>query len=298
MAGKSGGRVTPWRSQLFVPADNEKFIERAPNARADGVVLDLEDGVVASKKVEARRNVNDAAARLSAQGQEVFVRVNRPASLLVDDLQAVVGSNVSGVLVPKVDHPGIVLIADEVLAAREADLGLVHGSTSIHVLIEDAGGLRNVDAIAGASDRVVAMTPGLLDMEMSMGVVSRGVASHYLFLRVATAALGADCYPMGLAELGTDFADLEGFRRLAEMSRSLGSVGSGCIHPRQVEILNDVFAVSEKEFEWASGIIAAYEEAEKAGGAGAFVLNGQVVDLAMLSKAKQLVETFTAQRNQ
>jgi citrate lyase subunit beta/citryl-CoA lyase len=297
MNAANGGetQASSWRSQLFVPADNEKFIERAPNAGADGVVLDLEDGVVASKKEEARLNVRDAAARLVSQGQEVFVRVNRPAGLLIDDLLAVVGPNVSGVLLPKVDHPGIVLIADEVLTDRELDLGLAPRSTSIHVLIEDARGLRNVDAIAAADDRVVAMTPGLLDMEMSMGISSRGTASQTLFLKGATAALGAGCFPMGLAELGTDFSDLDGFRRLAETSRALGSVGSGCIHPKQVEILNDVFAVSEKEFEWASRIVAAYEEADATGAAGAFVLDGQVIDLAMLAKANQMVQTFNSQ---
>ena len=46
--------ILVWRSMLYVPANNSRFIDKAHTRGADAIILDLEDSVPASERDAAR----------------------------------------------------------------------------------------------------------------------------------------------------------------------------------------------------------------------------------------------------
>ena len=111
-----------WRSLLFVPANQDRFIDGASRRNADAYVLDLEDSVPLSEKAATRDGLQDAVARLSSFGVEVLVRINRPWRLALRDIEASVSDGVTALALPKVPDPGYVCAVSEILEELEAEL--------------------------------------------------------------------------------------------------------------------------------------------------------------------------------
>ena len=92
------------RSLLFVPANRENMIERAHQALADVIVLDLEDSVPLAEKDAARQLVEKAVPSLKAAGRTVHVRVNHhDTGMTKDDVAASVCAELGGLTLPKAE---------------------------------------------------------------------------------------------------------------------------------------------------------------------------------------------------
>ena len=125
-----------WRSLLYVPVVSERFVAKAHERGADAIILELEDAVAPSEKERARSLVPEAAATVSQGGADVLVRVNRPWRLAVRDLEASIGPDVRGLVLPKVDSAEHVLALAEIAASVEAERGLEAGHTVFFPRIE------------------------------------------------------------------------------------------------------------------------------------------------------------------
>lgn len=146
-----------WRSILFVPAVNDRFVESALKQAADVLQIDLEDSVGPTQKEMARQRTGALADRFAAAGRDVTVRVNRPWRLLVRDLEAVVRPSVLAVALPKVPDAAFVLSVCEVLDELEHERGMKNGHTRIIAMVEDPQGLSAMNEIAAAHSRVVGL---------------------------------------------------------------------------------------------------------------------------------------------
>jgi len=71
--------------------------------------------------------------------------------------------------------------------------------------------------------------------------------------------------------------------------RELGFTGKQAIHPRQIPTIHRAFAPQQSEIEYASRIVAGYEEHSKQG-VGAFGLDGKVVDMPVVKWAQRVLE--------
>jgi citrate lyase beta subunit len=110
---------------------------------------------------------------------------------------------------------------------------------------------------------------------------------HHAMQRIVVAARAA-----GLRVLDgpvADYGDEEGLRRSCLIARSLGFDGKWCIHPAQIEVVNEVFSPTEGELEWARKVVAAYEEAN-AEGSGSASVDGQMVDAASIKLARNTLD--------
>ena len=277
-----------WRSLLYVPVVEERFVAKAGERGADAVILELEDAVAPSEKDRARELVRAAAATVAEGGVDVLVRINRPWRLAVRDVEAAVDRNIHALVLPKVDSAEEVVALAEVAASVEEDRGLPVGHTLFFPRIEGPTGLLNAAAIAAAHPRVVAIGLGSSDFTIATGMEAGGEGNAIASFQVVVAAVAAGRVPLGLAGSITDFRDLEAFRRLAERSRRLGLRGAPCVHPSQVPILNEVFAPTEDELAWARRVVAEYEQALDAG-RGAIVVDGEFVDVPYYEQAKRLL---------
>ena len=277
-----------WRSLLYVPVVSERFVAKAHERGADAIILELEDGVALSEKARARGLVAAAAPRVGQAGADVLVRVNRPWRLAVPDLEAAIGPDVRGLVLPKVDSAEHVLALAEIASSVEAERGLEDGHTVFFPRIEGAKGLLNAAEICAAHPRVVAVGLGSSDYTIAAGMEAGGQGNAIASFLVVNAAVAAGILPIGLTGAIVGFGDLDAFRRTAEESRALGLRGAPCVHPSQVPILNEVFSPTADELERARRVVEAYEEA-LAAGEGAITVDGEFVDVPFYEQAKRLL---------
>ncbi|MHB1243126.1 MAG: HpcH/HpaI aldolase/citrate lyase family protein [Gaiellaceae bacterium] len=277
-----------WRSLLYVPVVSERFVAKAHERGADAIILELEDAVAPSEKERARSLVPDAAATVGQGGADVLVRVNRPWRLAVRDLEAAIGPNVRGLVLPKVDSAEHVLALAEIAASVEAERGLEAGHTVFFPRIEGPKGLLNAAEICAAHPRVVAVGLGSSDYTIATGMEAGGAGNVTASFLVVNAARAAGIVPIGLTGAIVDFSDLDAFRRSAEESRALGLRGAPCVHPNQVPILNEVFSPTAEERERARRVVEEYERA-LAAGQGAIAVDGELVDVPFYEQAKRLL---------
>lgn len=285
------------RSSLFVPAIRERFIEKAPQAGADLLVLDLEDSVATAEKPKGREMARAAVSSMPRTGYVMCVRVNSLQSGLVeDDLSAVVCSELDAISLPKADRPEIIETVDRYLTLLEKTRGVPEGQIGIIPWIETALGIVNAYQICAASPRLVGAAVGGEDLtaDMDMERTKGGKEIEYARYTVATAATAAGILP--LDTVFADFRDPDTFKEDCLFSHSIGFKGRFCIHPSQVEIANQVYQPSEKEIEQARKVVAAYEEGTSQG-LGAVSLDGVMVDKPVYDRALVLLERVEAIRN-
>jgi citrate lyase subunit beta/citryl-CoA lyase len=277
-----------WRSILFVPAVSDRFVESALRQPADLLQIDLEDSVGPAQKEEARERAKSIADRFFAAGRQVSVRVNRPWRLLVRDLEAVVRESVLAVALPKVPDASFVQQVAEVLAELEREQGLTIGHTRIITMVEDAEGLTNMNEIAAAHTRVVGQIVGAEDLAVSMRMNVDDDGLYVPNVMCVAAARRAGIMPVGFIGTVADFNDPEAFRARIRRARKLGFESAFCVHPNQVHIINEEFAPSAEEVEFARGLVDEFEK-EVGGGRAVFTFKGRMIDLPVVDQARQVL---------
>lgn len=283
------------RSVLFAPANHARHVEKALAGEADGVILDIEDAVAIPEKPAARRDARAALGALAGhtrgQGPVAFVRVNALTTpFAYDDLCAVVGPGLDGVILPKCDTAAQLATADWLLTQLERAAGLPEGSVEIMPIIETALGVTNLAEIARASRRVRRLNFGAgdfsLDTNMTWTAGHEGILWARTQVVIASRAAGLE------APLDTVYArldDTDGLLRETEQARRLGFQGKACIHPRQVEVVNGVFSPSEAEVSQARRLVDAFDRAEAAGVAS-IQLDGQFIDYPVAARAQRTLD--------
>jgi len=282
-----------WRSLLYVPAHVDRFVAKAHERGADCIQIDLEDSVPASAKDEARSLVQRNASRVRRGGADVLVRINRPLSLAVRDIEASVGPGVDGFVLPKVGSADHVRLIEEHIAETELSRGMPVGHTRLVVLIETAAAWLAMAEIARASPRIVGLNLGSEDFALDCGMAPTPETLQAAKQQVVIAASAAGVLPLGVIGSMADFGDAAAFRAMVRRSRQFGFVGASCIHPAQVPILNELFAPSEEEVVAARRIVDALVAAEKEG-RGAVALDGRMIDAPIADSARRTLRRQAA----
>ena len=292
------------RSVLAVPASKWKMVERGPSSGADLFFLDLEDATAPSEKTAARENVVRTLKELDWQGRPAFYRMNSlDTPYFYRDIIDVVeeaGERLDLILVPKVERPEDLCILDTLLRSVEMSAGITPGKVKLEAQIETARGLVNIDAIARATERLEALVFGPGDYAASIRMPQTSIGTtdewdeaypghrfHYAMHRIVVAARAANLRVIDGPV--ADYRDEEGLRQSCLVARSLGFDGKWCIHPGQVETVNEVFSPTEREIEWANRVVSAYEEANAAG-SGSISVDGQMVDAASIKMARNTLD--------
>ncbi len=254
------------RSTLYVPGDRPDRFDKAAASGADAIIIDLEDAVRESAKVEARRN---AGAWLDANPEaRAWVRVNNRPDVLADDLAMARDCAPLGIVMPKAD-------------AESCD----QDGVAVLALVESAAGVADVDEIA-ALPAVVRVAVGEADLCADLGLDPSDDAREMWPVRsrvvVASAAAGL---PGPTGPVFTNLDDPDGLRTTSEALRRQGFTGRSAIHPDQVPIINEVFSPSDEEVAWATSVVAAHE----ASGGGGAVVDGEFFDAAVVRRARSIL---------
>jgi citrate lyase subunit beta/citryl-CoA lyase len=282
-----------WRSLLFVPVTARRFVDGAARRGADAIILDLEDAVAASEKERARTLVPEAAAIVSRGGADVVVRLNRPLRMTVRDLEAAIGPGVQAVALPKAESAQHVQLVAEIIDELEAERGMPIGTTKMLAMVETASAFFRLAEIARAHPRVVALTLGAEDFATSAGILPEAEPLTMPKQMAVFAARAAGIMPLGFIGSIAEFHDLDAFRETIRRSRRFGFVGASVIHPSQVAILNEEFRPGAAEIDHARRVVAAYDKA-LAEGVGAVTVDGKMIDVPVVERAKRLLERDAA----
>jgi len=278
------------RSLLFCPAHEPRKVQRLAASGADAVVLDLEDSVPVSEKAAARAAA--AAALPTLRGVFRMVRINGLATGVAElDLAAVMGTALDAVILPKATSGEDIGRLHCLLDDAEPIAGVVQGSVGIVALVESALGIRNAFDIAAAGPRLIAIALGSVDLGTDLGLpVIRGDLSAALAF--GRSKLVYDVRAAGLpAPLDGPFVqvrDSEGLSRDCTIARGLGYGGRICIHPDQVPVVNAAFSPDPEEVALARRVVAAFDEAERAGSAS-IAVDGVFVDYPVAATARRIV---------
>ena len=285
------------RSMLFVPGDSDKKFAKASGIGADALILDLEDSVAPSMKVEARAKVSALLDDQSPRGWLFFVRVNPfDTGMTFDDMAAVVKPGLDGLLIPKADGAADIARIGAELDRLEALAGMVAGAVKFAVVAtETAKAMFNLGSYTPAHSRLVALTWGAEDLAAALGATSNkeengNWTSPYLLARnLCLFAAGSACV-LALDTLYSDFRDPEGLERDCRRARRDGFLGRIAIHPDQVEIINRCFSPSEAEIAEAQMIVDAFAAQPQAGTLG---INGKMYDIPHLKAAQKTLASAT-----
>lgn len=284
----------PHRSRLIMPVTNEKFVRKAPLRNADIVVLDLEDSVPPSRKIEARSYLSNGIDIASKGGSAVYVRVNNKQELLWDDIKASISPFLTGIYVPKVESAEQVKQIDAFLTNLEIKHGLKEGSIQLTVLIETAKGYMNLSSILQSSDRILSTSLGaedfVEDVQMKINS-STAEALKNIRMQICIAARAYNIVPMGLMSSLANYNDLEEIAQSARLAYEHGFAGNSCVHPSNVEIFNKAFMPSDEDVSEAKQIIETFEKAIKEGLA-AINFNGRMIDIPHYEKAKRILAQY------
>lgn len=288
------GPVQPiWRSLLFVPANNQRFIAKAHTRAADAIILDLEDAVPAPKRTGARAALAESVATVGQGGADVTVRINRPLREAIADLDAAVISGVRSLLVAKTDSPEHLRLIEETVAELETERSLPAGRIGLSVLIESPAALRRAAEIGAASKRIVSMSLGGEDFATAMQAPPDPETLELPKLLCLMAAREAGVMPLGFLGTVADYTDLEAVREVLTRSRKFGFEGASCIHPAMVPLLNEAFSPSPEEVDWAKRVVTEYAAAQKTG-KGAITIDGKMVDVPVAIRAERLLARHRA----
>ncbi|MDE2411616.1 MAG: CoA ester lyase [Sphingomonadales bacterium] len=287
------------RSWLFVPADSEKKLAKAPAAGADVLILDLEDSVVPANKVMAR---DMTRAWLQDQRQQVtqgrragrWVRINAlDTRYWRDDLLAVMPGAPDGIMLPKAAGPDAVQQVAAELYELEGRNGVPAGSTRILPLVsETAAAALTIPSYVGASlPRLAGLTWGAEDLSAALGATRKrdatgGWTDTFRLVRSQTLLTAHARGVFAIDTLHADFADSEGLKAAAEAARADGFAGMLAIHPTQVAVINQAFTPSEAELAEARAIVDAFAADP---GAGALQIAGKMIDRPHLTLARRVL---------
>ncbi|WP_311418593.1 citrate (pro-3S)-lyase subunit beta [Haemophilus parahaemolyticus] len=278
------------RSMLFVPGSNAAMISNTFIYKPDAIMFDLEDAVALKEKDSARILVAHALQHPLYQEIETVVRVNPLDSEFgLADLNAVVRAGVDVVRMPKTETAQDVIDMDHEITEIEKACGREVGSTKMLAAIESPLGITQANQIATASKRLIGIALGAEDYVRNLKTERSPEGIELLFARCsilqAARAAGIQAFDTVYSNANNE----EGFLAEAALIKQLGFDGKSLINPRQIELLHNLFAPTQKDVDQARRIIDAAEEAER-NGLGVVSLNGKMIDAPIIDRAKLVLE--------
>jgi citrate lyase subunit beta/citryl-CoA lyase len=282
-----------WRSILYVPGNVPKFIDRAHQRGADCVLVDLEDSVTLADKPKARAMLPETMAKVARGGADVAVRINRPLRLAIPDIEAAVRPGLAALFVTKTEGVQHLRLLDEAVSELERERGMTVGSVGFGAMIEHPRALTHINDIAEHGPRVIAMMLGGEDFALETGSIPGDESLELPKRLVAFAAQAHGVAMIGILGTVADYSDAAAYKKSAERARRFGFSGGTCVHPGLVQALNEAFTPSADDVAYARKLIAADEKAA-AEGRGSFSVDGKMIDIPVVDRARRLLKRHDA----
>ena len=282
-----------FRSLLFIPGNNDRFLKKSTSLHPDILCYDLEDSVPSNEKEGARRLVG---AQLASQEENklspIYVRINSVDSGMIDsDLESILGNKLDGIVLPKIGNSKEVMqVIDKIhIIASKRKL-----TSRIQIIpsIETASGVVNANSIAAAHEDVVALVFGVFDYLYDMDIDSEyddSISYNYARSKIPVDAKAAGID--ALDGIWQKVSDLDGLTMDAKVAKNLGYSGKTLIHPSHINPVHDIFQPTKKQIEWAKKVLASLQDSiEKGNPKGAILLDGKMIDAVHYKQARAVLK--------
>jgi citrate lyase beta subunit len=276
-----------------MPGDDRHKIEKALSLGVDSICMDMEDGAAFNRKAEARATIAAALQELEFGRSERLARINSVGSgLEEDDIRAVLPHRPDGIVIPKIEEPDQIRWAHEVIEAAELEHGWPVNSIRLLIGVETAKAILNLKEIA-CHPRLDALIFGGEDYAASVGATRSPGATELLYARLAALNAAAAFGLQAIDIVTIEFKDIELVRAEALAGARLGFSGKQVIHPAQVAPVQQAFTPDDEAIARAKRIVETFE-ANQAKGAGAYDLDGRMIDMPLLRNARKVLERAKA----
>jgi citrate lyase subunit beta / citryl-CoA lyase len=304
-----------FRTLLFIPGNNKRFLEKSRLLYPDILCFDLEDSVPLSEKSKARdmitqslSNNNHSLNRININIDnkidntnnkhqdlsQLFVRINSfESGLYEQDLESVICESLDGIVIPKVNSDSELEKITEIIETLEKKRN-VEKTIRLIPSIESSQGVVNSYPIAKYNSRICSLLFGVFDYlyDMKLDYENEGLEYSY-----ARAKIPVDARAAGIPALDSIWQqvdDLDGLQRDAKTAKKLGYAGKSIIHPKHIEPVHNVFVPSQNEIEWAKKVISTLNEIQQHGDKrGAFKVDGKMIDAVHFKQAKLILDFIT-----
>ena len=304
-----------FRTLLFIPGNNKRFLEKSKLLYPDILCLDLEDSVPISEKSIAREMIiqslstnNHSLNRININNNnkidntnnkhkdlpQLFVRINSfESGLYEQDLESVICESLDGIVIPKVNSDSELEKITEIIETLEKKRN-VEKTIRLIPSIESSQGVVNSYPIAKYNSRICSLLFGVFDYlyDMKLDYENEGLEYSY-----ARAKIPVDARAAGIPALDSIWQkvdDLDGLQRDAKTAKKLGYAGKSIIHPKHIDPVHNVFVPSQNEIEWAKKVISTLNEIQQHGDKrGAFKVDGKMIDAVHFKQAKLILDFIT-----
>ena len=277
-----------FRSLIFVPGNNLRFLEKAKTLDADIVCFDLEDSVPDDQKTNARKLIKSVLKSKPHYKSSIFVRTNSPTSgKIPSDLKEIVQKGIDGIVIPKVNNVKEMKKIEKILSKLENARKIK--PIQIIPSIESSEGVVNTFGIASFGKRVSAVVFGVFDLLNDLGVEYTKDSEGAKYSR---RKIPVDAHAAGVAVIDAiwqDLKDSKGLEKDCKIGKSLGYSGKSIIHPDQISVVHRLFHPNSSEILWAEKVCEIYPEFTKKG-KGAITIDGKMIDEVHYKQAKALLE--------
>ena len=288
------------RSLIFIPGNNQRFLEKSKGINSDIICYDLEDSVPIEGKEVARKLVEGIIREVNSNTTEVkkerivAVRTNSPDSKLIPaDLDKIVTKGIDAIVIPKVDEASQILEISKLIEKLEIERNIPRGHIRIMPSIESALGVVNTFEIARCNERISTVVFGIFDFlhDMKIDSSDNDVLDSYMYAR---AKVPVDARAAGVDSIDCiwqDINDVDGLNNDLRLGKKYGYNGKCIIHPSQIDHVHRVFSPSRQDVEWARKVILALDNAQKNLATGAVKLEGKMVDAVHYKQARRILES-------
>lgn len=271
------------RSLLFVPGNNPSMIQNSDLYGADAIIFDLEDSVLLEHKDAARDLVKTYLEQLNLLNCRVIIRINgMETPFLKMDLESLTYDYVDAFMIPNATHGAIEYITNQIKELEQTR----HLKKEIQLIpiVETPYALLQVKKIV-KMDRVSGVLFGAEDYSTNMSIKRTKQGEEILFARnmisIAAKAYNKEAYDTPF----TDVNDIEGLKEDVKLAKQLGFSGKAAIHPRQIDIINELFSPSKEDVLYAQRILKEAKKDTK----GAFSIGGKMVDTPIITRAQKII---------
>jgi citrate lyase subunit beta/citryl-CoA lyase len=304
-----------YRTLLFIPGNNKKFLDKSKSIYPDILCFDIEDSVPLSEKSIGREMISQTLKSYTHNltikdtnnntnnkfnednntddnhSPQIFVRINSfESGLYEQDLESIICDQLDGIVIPKVNSETelekIIVMIENLEKQRN-----IHKTISLIPSIESSQGVVNSYDIAKFNSRICSIIFGVFDYlyDMKLDYVDEGIEYSY-----ARAKIPVDARAAGIPALDSIWQkvdDIEGLQRDAKTAKRLGYAGKSIIHPKHIEPVHKVFVPSQNEIEWANKVIATLKQIQGQNDKrGAFKVDGKMIDAVHFKQAKLILD--------
>jgi citrate lyase subunit beta/citryl-CoA lyase len=291
-----------FRSLIFIPSNNKRFVEKAKELKADIICLDLEDSVPANEKDTARQFIIQALTQRTQYKSPFYVRINSLESdQAILDVSEIVKKGIDGIVVPKVNDENQIKDLDYQISTIEQQQKIIKDSIKLIPSIESAKGVVNTYSIAKSSRRVNAVVFGIFDFlhDMGMDYDENNSLDQYAYARSKVPVDARAASVESIDGIWQKVDDIEGLTKDAILAKRLGYSGKSIIHPTHIHPVHMVFVPTETQISWATKVVEALEGAmERGDGQGAVKLEGKMIDAVHYKQAKAILDSIRYQKSE